>query len=128
MKLYKKPLKTIGNAIKHQNNKNPEGAVSSATMELSPRTIPCMAFEPEFHDGTPTGPFGKKTHCLDSQVAGNNGPLYSKVDHYWFKVVYYYKPLALQVVLQDDELLSDGAALFVLQVEDPWPPLQGGPT
>ena len=35
---------------------------------------------------------------LDSQVAGNNGPLYPKVDHYWFKVVAQnYEPLALQV-------------------------------
>ena len=25
---------------------------------------------------------------LDSQVAGNNGPLYPKVDHYWFKVAH----------------------------------------
>ena len=34
---------------------------------------------------------------LDSQVAGNNRPLYPKVDHYWFKVAHNYEPLALQV-------------------------------
>ena len=33
---------------------------------------------------------------LDSQVAGNNRPLCSKVDHYWFKVAHNYEPLALQ--------------------------------
>ena len=35
---------------------------------------------------------------LESQVAGNNRPLYHKVDHYWLKVAYKYEPLALQVV------------------------------
>ena len=34
---------------------------------------------------------------LESQVAGNNRPLYSKVDHYWFKVAHNYEPLALVV-------------------------------
>ena len=33
---------------------------------------------------------------LDSQVAGNNRPLYPKVDHCWFKVAHNYEPLALQ--------------------------------
>ena len=33
---------------------------------------------------------------LDSQVVGNNRPLYPKVDHYWFKVAHNYVPLALQ--------------------------------
>ena len=32
---------------------------------------------------------------LDSQVAGNNRPLYPKVDHYWFKVAHNFEPLAL---------------------------------
>ena len=32
---------------------------------------------------------------LDSQVAGNNRPLYPKVDRYWFKVAHNYEPLAL---------------------------------
>ena len=36
---------------------------------------------------------------LDSQVAGNNRPLYPKVDHYWFKAAHNYEPLALQVGL-----------------------------
>ena len=36
---------------------------------------------------------------LESQVAGNNRPLYPKVDHYWFKVAYNYEPLAFQAVL-----------------------------
>ena len=36
---------------------------------------------------------------LDIQVAGNNGPLYPKVDHYWFKLAHNYEPLALQVGL-----------------------------
>ena len=35
---------------------------------------------------------------LDSQVAGNNRPLYPKVDHYWFKVAHDHEPLALQVL------------------------------
>ena len=35
--------------------------------------------------------------CMDSQVAGNNWPLYPKVDHYWFKVAHNYEPPALQV-------------------------------
>ena len=30
---------------------------------------------------------------LDSQVAGNDRPLYPKVDHYWFKVAHNYSPL-----------------------------------
>ena len=30
---------------------------------------------------------------LDSQVAGNNGPLYPKVDHHWFEVPHNYEPL-----------------------------------
>ena len=34
---------------------------------------------------------------MDNQVAGNNRPLYPKVDHYWFKVAHNYEPLALQV-------------------------------
>ena len=34
---------------------------------------------------------------MDSQLAGNNRPLYPKVDHYWFKVAHNYEPLALQV-------------------------------
>ena len=33
---------------------------------------------------------------LDSQVAGNNRPLYPKVDPSWFKVAHNYEPLALQ--------------------------------
>ena len=36
---------------------------------------------------------------LDSQVAGNNRPLYPKVDHYWFKVAHNYGLLALQAAL-----------------------------
>ena len=36
-------------------------------------------------------------YYLDSQVAGNKGPLYPKVDHYWFKVAHNSEPLALQV-------------------------------
>ena len=32
---------------------------------------------------------------LDSQVAGNNRPLYPTVDHYWFKVARNYEPLLL---------------------------------
>ena len=39
------------------------------------------------------------TVYLDSQVAGNNRPLYPKVDTYWFKVAQNYEPLALQVVV-----------------------------
>ena len=35
---------------------------------------------------------------MDSQAAGNNRPLYPKIDHYWFKVAYTYEPLALQVM------------------------------
>ena len=35
---------------------------------------------------------------LDRQAAGNNGPLYPKVDHYKFKVAHNYEPLALQVL------------------------------
>ena len=35
---------------------------------------------------------------LDSQVAGNYGPLYPKVDHYWLIIAHNYEPLALQVV------------------------------
>ena len=35
---------------------------------------------------------------LDSQVAGNNGPVYPKVDHYWCKVAHDYELLALQAV------------------------------
>ena len=35
---------------------------------------------------------------LDSQVAGNYGPLDPKVDHYWFKVAHNYESLALQDV------------------------------
>ena len=31
-------------------------------------------------------------------MAGNNGPLYPKVDHYWFKVAHNSEPLALQVL------------------------------
>ena len=39
-----------------------------------------------------------KRRCyLDSQVAGNNRPLYPRVDHYWFKVAPNYEPQALQV-------------------------------
>ena len=34
------------------------------------------------------------TECLDSQVAGNNRPLYAKVDHYWLKIAHNYEPLA----------------------------------
>ena len=34
---------------------------------------------------------------LDSQVAGNNRPLYPEVDHYWFKVAHNYDPLAFRV-------------------------------
>ena len=34
---------------------------------------------------------------LESQVAGNNRPLYPKVNQYWFKVAHHYEPLALQV-------------------------------
>ena len=37
------------------------------------------------------------TTYLESQVAGNNRPLYPKVGHYWFKVAHNYEPLALQV-------------------------------
>ena len=37
------------------------------------------------------------TVFLDSQVAGNNRPLYPKVDHYWFKVAHNCEPLAVQV-------------------------------
>ena len=36
--------------------------------------------------------------CLNSQVAGNDRPLYPKVDQYWLKVAHSYAPLALQVV------------------------------
>ena len=37
--------------------------------------------------------------CSDSQVAGNNRPLFTpKVDQYWFKVAHNYEPLALQVI------------------------------
>ena len=35
---------------------------------------------------------------LDSQVAGNNRPLYPKVDHYWFKVAHNSEPLAYVLV------------------------------
>ena len=42
-----------------------------------------------------TPELGLKLH-LDSQVAGNNRPLYPKVDHYLFKVAHNYEPLALQ--------------------------------
>ena len=42
---------------------------------------------------------GKYLMVEDSQVAGNNRPLYPKVDHYWFKVAHNYGPLALQVWL-----------------------------
>ena len=38
-----------------------------------------------------------KRAYLESQVAGNNRPLYPKVDHYWFTVAHNYEPLALQV-------------------------------
>ena len=33
---------------------------------------------------------------LDSQIAGNNRPLYPQVDRSWFKVAHNYEPLALQ--------------------------------
>ena len=37
----------------------------------------------------------EKRYDLDSHVAGNNGPLYPKVDHFWLKVAHNYEPLAL---------------------------------
>ena len=42
--------------------------------------------------------FGCLKGYLDSQVAGNDRPLYPKVDHYWLQVAHNYEPLALQVV------------------------------
>ena len=33
---------------------------------------------------------------VDGQVAGDNRPLYAKVEHYWFEVARNYEPLALQ--------------------------------
>ena len=47
-----------------------------------------------------------KMSYLDSQVAGNNRPLYPKVDHYWIKVAHNSEPLALQVLLMV-EILHD---------------------
>ena len=41
-------------------------------------------------------------NSLHSQVAGNNRPVYPKVDHYWFKVAQNYEPLALQVLTRVD--------------------------
>ena len=47
-------------------------------------------------------------NCLNSQVAGNNRPLYPKVDHDCFKAARNYEPLALQV--EPRILRSDSAA------------------
>ena len=42
------------------------------------------------------GGLGSHGH-LDSQVAGNNRPLYPKVDHYWFQVAHNYEPLDISI-------------------------------
>ena len=48
----------------------------------------------------------KRSTYLDSQVAGNNRPLYPKVDHYWLKVAHNnYEPLALQVFFSGNLLM-----------------------
>ena len=51
------------------------------------------------------------SNYLDSQVAGNNRPLYPKVDHSWFKVAHNYEPLALQVL--ETRRLSNGRTFWL---------------
>ena len=66
---------------------------------------------------------------LNSQVAGNNGPLYPKVDHYWFKVAHNYTPLALQAhayIAQDaQEAPGQAHQKVVVQLHD-WSALGEG--
>ena len=43
------------------------------------------------------------TNYMDSQVAGNNLPLYPQVDHYWFnEIAQNHEPLALQVFVNEE--------------------------
>ena len=49
---------------------------------------------------------------MDSQVAGNDTPLYLKVDHSWFKVAQNYEPLALQVYIPVIVLPSSWGSLL----------------
>ena len=59
----------------------------------------CISTVPDFQESSSTAHLkvSLKIMFLDSQVAGNNWPLYPKVDHFWFKVAHDYEPLAVQV-------------------------------
>ena len=86
--------------------------------------VGCWAFSEDLHHQSP---FGCRAHtpttaCStqyitlypDSQVAGNNRPLYSKVDYYWSKVAHNYEPLALQV---DNMAWSGGSGRDILDLD-----------